>query len=514
VRAATFGFVALAAFTCLLPYTMIARYASATLAAGVGVQIARLASARPERWTRRFAAQSIALVLLLGVAAAGASGWRSLRERRAIAALPNATGDAPNVLLIILDTVRAANLSLYGYGAPTTPEIARIASEGVTFDRAFSAAPWTLPSHGSMFTGHWPSELTGSWTTALDDRHPTLAERFASHGYLTAGFVANHHYASWDSGLGRGFQRYEDYAPTWRQVLESNTLYQTNTVRQLLGATSLTGAWRAIRRSDWDVLRNLRSDPKHGDAVTREFLDWNAAAPRKPFFAFLNYLDAHQPTYAPKAFERFHSGRRGIDRYDAAIAYLDDQVGGLLRELDRRGILDKTIVIVASDHGELWGEHGLTGHAHNLYLPVLQVPLVIRYPARLPAGARVASPVSLRDLAATIVDLAALHDVASFPGTSLVPLATDSATSATSPVLAQVAKGLNVEAHLPTYRGPMRAAIDERMHYIVNDGDRAEELFDYVADSSEAKNLVATPAGRALLERYRAKAKPGGETER
>ena len=119
--------------------------------------------------------------------------------------------DAPNVLLIVLDTVRADHLSLYGYRRPTSPTLERLARRGVRFDEARATAPWTLPSHASLFTGRWPHELGVKWLTPWRGNDPTLAEYLGSRGYATAGFVANTLYCSYDSGLGRGFTRYDDY---------------------------------------------------------------------------------------------------------------------------------------------------------------------------------------------------------------------------------------------------------------------------------------------------------------
>ena len=109
------------------------------------------------------------------------------------------------------DTVRAGNLSLYGYNRPTTPNLERLAGRGVRFDLAFSTSPWTLPTHASLFTGKWPHQLGVGWKSPLRDKVPTLAEYLASQGYDTAGFVANLEYCTRETGLARGFAHYEDF---------------------------------------------------------------------------------------------------------------------------------------------------------------------------------------------------------------------------------------------------------------------------------------------------------------
>ena len=221
-----------------------------------------------------------------------------LKERRE-ASRPLPSGDPPNVLLIVLDTVRADRLSLYGYRRPTSPTLERLARRGVRFDEARATAPWTLPSHASLFTGRWPHELDVNWNTRLGTKFPTLAEYLGSRGYATAGFVANVLYCSYEFGLDRGFTHYEDY------VLEPMTPLRMCYLGDLaLKAVSHLG-WRLsaslgvipfLPHKDSPVWRALNSDPKiDAGLINREFLDWlsRRREPGRPFFAFLNYFDAH-----------------------------------------------------------------------------------------------------------------------------------------------------------------------------------------------------------------------------
>jgi len=347
--------------------------------------------------------------------------WLGARRALATARLGAAPADAPNVLLIILDTVRGANLSLYGYPRPTTPALERWGAAGVTFDRALATAPWTLPSHGTLFTGRLGSELGGDWLRPVRIGQASLAQLFYRRGYATAGFVGNLVYASYESGLTPGFIRYEDYPISWHQVLLHSPLVQTGLARALGQSRGLRDAWRALRRLDLQIKRRPASEYKAAGGITDAFLAWQRETAGRPFFAFLNYFDAHDPHRAPAdLLARFAGTGTAEDRYDAAIAYLDRELDRLFAELARRGVLDRTIVVVTSDHGEQFGEHGLRGHANSLYLPVLEVPLMLRYPARVPAGRRVTQAVSLRDLPATILDLAGAGGVAPLlPGTSL-----------------------------------------------------------------------------------------------
>ena len=136
---------------------------------------------------------------------------------------------SPNILLVVLDTVRADRLSLYGYERPTTPNLERLAKRGIRFDLARATAPWTLASHASMFTGHWPHELVQEWMTPLQGNQPMLAEYVGAHGYATAGFVANVTYCSQNSGLARGFTHYEDYVLEKLAPLRTSGLVEQTT---------------------------------------------------------------------------------------------------------------------------------------------------------------------------------------------------------------------------------------------------------------------------------------------
>src|SRR5262249_37529820 len=133
------------------------------------------------------------------------------------------------------------------------------------------------------------------------------------------------------------------------------------------------------------------SAPTHANSVVDGFLAWQGDHRDRPYFALLNFMDAHYVRYAPpELLERFRSSvPPGTGRYDAAIAYIDSQIDRLLGELQRRGTLDNTIVVIAADHGELLGEHGMVGHATNLYAPVLHVPLIMRFPSKLPRDQRI-----------------------------------------------------------------------------------------------------------------------------
>jgi arylsulfatase A-like enzyme len=479
------AFMIVAVFGLLLPFSQVSRTASLILATGVGVAVARTVAASPVAWIRASRVAVIGGMVSLAAVAVAMPAWRTAREERSVSALPSAPESAPNVLVIILDTVRAASMGLYGSLAANTPRLEEWAKSGVVFDWAFSPGPWTLPSHASMFTGVWPDDQTGDWERPLDRTHRTLAELFQQRGYRTAGFVANMHYTAWDSGLDRGFHHYEGYLPGWGQLVLSSSYTQTEMFERLGEARDFGDIRDAVLHPNLSISPKHRFSMRRGDQLAQRFLDWQAASTGHPFFAFLNLFDGHQPYYAPPPFRRFTAERPGEAAYLAAIAFLDHQVDSMLTVLQDRGILDNTIVVVTSDHGELFGENGLSGHAHNLYLNVLRVPLYIRFPAGVPRDLRLARPVSLRDMAATIAGLAGAGGA--MPGHSLANAWTGDGP--TSPAFATVTHAPNVDPGLPTSRGGLQSLLDSQWQLIRND-DGTEELFDYVADSLQERNLA------------------------
>jgi len=499
----------------LLAMEQLHRVAACLLAIGFGVQTARYVTPRRERfeWLVRRSIWAQALVVAL-VAACLRGSW-ALQERRALAALPAAAKGTPNVLLLVLDTVAALRLSLYGYPQPTTPHLEEWARRGVRFDRALSTAPWTLPSHASILTGRWPHELSADWLQPLDATYPTLAEVLGSRGYASAGFVANS-YCSRIFGLNRGFQHYEDFPATPAQILFSSAL------GRLLVPSYRVRFHKVVRRAD---------------AINNELLHWLDGRPdNRPFFAFLNYMDAHDPYEPLPPFDEQFSDPasmrlvRGLrhDRvigwtpaearaaqgaYAGALAYLDSRLGALLAELDRRDLLANTIVIVTADHGEEFGEHGVFYHGNSLYQTVARVPLIINWNGHLPAGRIVDAPVSLRDLAVTVMDLTGADSTQPFPGRSLERFWTQRADEAhaSDTLLMKVSYVPKLPRGTPVSRGTMHSVQLGGYRLIVN-GDGVEELYDF-DDSLEQHDPSKDPALADTLAALRASLKSATKSE-
>ena len=509
-----FGFLGFLSVS-LLFYPEIHGLAVFVLAAGLTIQTCRLIASHPDRFyslVRRTVPYLIASVAALGLCVGG-----YFRVPEMLAHLPPAREDAPNVLLIVLDTARAQNLSLYGYHRETTPRLERFAKTGVRFDRALSPSSYTLESHASMFTGEFPHKLFAARQTPsdsrtpLDGRYETLAEALSSRGYTTAGFVANLVYTSYEHGLNRGFTHYEDYVISLEGFVWSSSL------------------GREIYRKFRNLIGNYQSHERKTAAdVNRAFLSWLRRHEHRPFFVFLNYFDAHDPYIPAEPFKRVfgpkNSSNPGVDpahkytserieefrdAYDNCILNLDYEIGSLLDQLQAQGQLKNTLIIITSDHGELFGEHGLISHGNGLYRPLLHVPLLISFPARVPAGQRVREPVSLRDLPATVMDLAGFAEQVPFRGASLARYwngggsrSDIQAETHLSELLVGAKKVEWWPEWFPVYKGSMKSLVGRGFHYIKN-GDGSEELYDFDGDPLEEYDLSGTVKGKQVIEQMR-----------
>ncbi len=470
------------------------RYAALLLALGLGI---RLSSVLVRHQASALRAGRVGLLILAGLTVSiglGLHGVLRWREWRTETHLPPPPASAPNVLLIVLDAVRAQSLGLYGAPRPTTPAIEAWARGGVVFDRAVATTSWTLPSHASLFTGRGADELNANWETPLDTRFPTLAEVLESRGYRTAGFVGNVVLCSYESGLTRGFQRYEDYPVSWGTLVNSTALGRAllddPRFRRLLGWYETP--WR-----------------KPAPGLTASLLHWIDGHRDRPFFAFVNYFDAHNPYLPPRDLaDRFGGGRvrqdplmvgettwtaEGIaaerDAYEASIAAIDRSLDSLFAGLASRGLRDNTLVILTGDHGEEFGEHGQMLHGSNLFMTTVHVPLVLLWPGRLPAGRRIAETVSLRRVAPTIEDLAGLG-TRILPGLSLRPV-WDSGVSAspTEPwVVSTLRRRPGFPPTWPVSLGDQIALTGDTLR-VLQDGRDSLQVYDTARDPAEIRPL-------------------------
>jgi arylsulfatase A-like enzyme len=453
-----------------------------------------------------------------------------IAESRALANLPAASPGAPNVIVIVVDTLRSDHVSDYGYARQTTPNIDRIAKEGVKFRNAFAPSPWSLPSHASLLTGLYPFQHGMQnvepmpwlgWDDHSLRSQPTLPEILQQHGYRTAAFSANRVYFTSNVGLGRGFIHFEDYFSSVADAFV-RTMFGREFARIYLSRSDKSLVRRILRRlrltslldrdtEGWENNGGARGVRKRANLVNKETLSWieaNKTNPH-PFFIMLNYMDAHDPYGAPADFPKAEWDHGSdIDKYDEGIRYADHYVGLLTNELQQRGLLNQTLLVVTSDHGESLGEHGLHFHVSALYRELIQVPLIISYPGHLPAGLQVDTPVTNIGAAPTILDLLGISQPSSLMVPAVTPLWADESRRADwpYPIAEVVQNDLNPQkASVPTSaQGAMQSLITSDLHLIVHQ-KFGEQLYEWKSDSNEQNNLIKTSAGQAQANDLRSK---------
>jgi arylsulfatase A-like enzyme len=309
----------------------------------------------------------------------------------------------PNVLLISIDTLSREHVSAYGYPRATTPGLDRLAAEGAMFTDAVSTTNWTLPAQLSALSGLSPdSHRVQDKHDSLPESVLMLAQIFREEGAATAGFVS-HIYLDRKYGFARGFDEY-DNAPD----------------QLATQVTSKAADWLARHAGERFFLFLHYFDPHWNLRPPPEFLRRFAPAgvdPARGDFRFLfHHLDPGNPMSAEDLSEV-------TALYDAEVAFTDYNVGLLVTHLRRAGVLDDTIVVIFSDHGEEIGEHGAFGHGTHLHGEIVGIPLIARYPHRIEGGGVIDAPASITDIPATILDLAGLQIPEQFleEGTSLFP---------------------------------------------------------------------------------------------
>lgn len=509
----------IAFFDLFLMVPRLHHYAAFILAAGFAVQATRWISNHQQTFLKVVRQSVHWIVLIVFILGVGLHGWLWFQEKRALGRIPAAASYLPNIILITLDTVRAHNLSVYGYHRKTTPNLEKLAAKGVVFEQALSTASWTLSSHASLFTGRYPFEMGVDWRVPLDNQYPTLAEYLRGRGYRTAGFISNTGYCSYESGLSRGFVHYEDYRITLGEIAASSTLLKT-----------IADNFRLRRLIQND--QHLNRQP--ADVVNHKVLKWLSANKEKPFFMFINYYDAHEPYLPPPPYDKMYGPgrkhgkysplhhwnwdpsvghnnmneeniREEIDAYDGALTYLDHELGIFFQKLEEMNLSENTLIVLTADHGEEFGEHGVFDHGNSLYLPSLHVPLIITFPGRIPMGVRISRPVSLKDIPATIVELVDSSAAPPFPGPSLAQLwrqPIDTATTTGTPLLAEVNHATGHPAWFPVSKGNMKSVFYNNLCYIKN-GDNTEELYNFLEDPWEKHDLAQQAEMQSHLVEFR-----------
>jgi arylsulfatase A-like enzyme len=413
-----------------------------------------------------------------------------------------------------MDTVRADHLSIDGYARNTTPHIKALAQDSVTYLNAFSASDITLTSHASIFTGMYPSwhgaysqPPEARYGRELSPKYPTLAELLKRNGYETIGVAANL-YLRADFGLERGFDEFTIPRPV--PMLSDDTRYMLRyPLRRVLSHFADTAQFDRLYTFGEDIDRELFT------ALGQR------SRPGDPFFAFVNYMDAHFPYVPPAPYSaRFPGKRPGFtqddlnaemeqishntgnppdyrahceSQYDGGVAYEDEQIGKIVNWLKRHNAYDNTMIVVTADHGESFGERHRVGHANSPYQNLLHVGLVVKYPHSSRRGVE-SAPVSLIDLAPTALSIMNIAPPAEMQG---VPLASG------------VPAGRRLYAE--TFVNPVmhssdcpdgcatRVLVEWPFKYIRNLTNGKLEFYDLSTDPDEHHNLSATQPEHAAM---------------
>lgn len=393
----------------------------------------------------------------------------------------------PNVLFIMIDTLRADHVGCYGYGKPTTPNLDRLAREGVCFANFHAASPWTMPSLMTMFTSLHPC-VHGA--TSVERRASlkvvTIAERLKALGYSrTVGIVSNP-VANARYGFAQGFDLYDDYTISFTHELN---LFEAD------GAGRPKGIHECVT----------------SHTVTRMANEWLAKEGRNgPWFLFLLYFDPHNSYVPPPPWHRKfdphpddESRKHPIDPYrlppkekageyrehvmalyDGEVGYTDHWLGQLLANLDKLGLRDNTLVLVVSDHGEEFLYHGGALHGRTLYNELTRGVLMLRLPGKLPAGRAVNAPVCHLDIPPTILECIGEKPDSECQGAGCLRLIVDTApTRPGSKDRPCFLEGCTKQA--------LRAVVLDRHKLILDTDSRQEELYDLESDPGEKANIAA-----------------------
>jgi len=436
------------------------------------------------------------LATILGVAALAAGSACTAVER---------PEPKPDVLLVVLDTVRADRLSAYGYARPTSPHLAALADEGVLFEDVTAPSNWTWPSHASLFTGTTPWEHGAHFGRSDGDVHfqwggfaspmrrdlPTLAERLAAAGYRTVFLSANPVLGvPVADSITRGFEVVEGLSKDRGGLARAREAIEGEDPRPLFLFVNLMGAHNPYEVQDVPWLQGKRElfSPAGAPPWLQPLLmrggggiDLQGRIERGG--RTLSLLIANGEIALPPQTLALLG-----DLYDGELVALDATLADLVSAWRGRSGSD-SIVAVTSDHGEYLGEHGLVEHTYLLYDQVLKVPLVLHAPGRLPAGVRIGRPVQLQDLYATLLDLALGEE----EPTSLARLVSDSGAGPRPPIRAI--------AYPRTQKGVASLGFVYRYYREGNDvlitrSDGLVELYDVGADPGMTVNLAASRTER------------------
>jgi choline-sulfatase len=390
----------------------------------------------------------LSIVVVLALSAGGA------RTPKATSA-PTANAKPPNIILITLDTTRADRMGFLGSKRGLTPNLDALARQSVVFTRAYAQIPLTTPSHAVLLTGTYPqfNHLDGL-VQPLRPELPYLPDLLHQHGYHTAAFVGSmvlDPATDAAPGFDRGFDFYD---ADFHNPQPGEDRYQ--------------------------------SLERRAEDVANRAMAWLSQHQERPFFIWLHFYDPHEPYDPPEPFKAHYAS----EPYDGEIAYTDSVVGSIMEVLQRHGLYQNTVIAIAADHGEAFGEHGEKWHGMFLYDETIHVPLLLKLPAEKFAGERVEARVALADVAPSLLQAANLRIPATMQGQSLFPLmdAPKSAGKEKKPLERAIYSETNY-AHRVFGWSELRSWRAQKYLYVQAP---KKELYDQLSDPDALKNLATT----------------------
>jgi len=399
--------------------------------------------------------------------------------------------DRANVLLITIDTLRADHLGCYGYERGTSPNLDRFAEESVKFENVYCPLPATAPSHASIFSSLYPHKhgvVANGWVLA--EHHTTLAEIFKRNGYMAAAFVSSFPVDS-RFGLDQGFDLYDDRF----DKAEATTSH----IRQWAGHEIKEGF-----------------DRRAGITAAKA-VEWLKSHAQKPFFLWVHFFDPHAPYDPPKPFDTLFIENtdtpmeRIIARYDGEIRFVDREIRRLLDGIDTLELKDNTLSIITSDHGEGLGQHNWMAHGVYIYEEQMRLPLLIRFPGKIPPGKRIEAPIQSIDIAPTLLSLLNLSPPEAFQGRDLSSWILSETKSdepadiyfermhyhGRSDYFSKTQYQLTKTDDI-TITGEKIGVIHNRMKFIWAPEENTEELYDLEKDPGEMVNLADTATKESM----------------
>jgi arylsulfatase A-like enzyme len=350
----------------------------------------------------------------------------------------------PNIILIILDTVRADHLSSYGYNRQTTPNIDTFSEQGVLYTNAISQAPWTLPSHASLLTGLYPRQhgADGRWLW-LDNNFSTLPEILSDNGYYTIGISNNHNFHV-NTNLHQGFDKFI-YTKSYHY--NSSNFFLTKVLKDFYALSKSEKIKNLISDITYFFSsKNINKDygALFTNKVAKDYLNYLNNS-KVPVFLMMNYMEAHTPLgetadktlYLKDLNVSLREAKRlsvKVDSdliktftgewkltereiqiihalYDADLHYLDERIGELINYLKDMNLFDNSMIIITSDHGENLGDHGILAHEYDIHRSLVHVPLIIYYPKFFQANSVIDNITETKDIFPTVLDIAGIQNL-------------------------------------------------------------------------------------------------------